>query len=96
MIFYKTRTVQKGKELHDIEAVKKRLKEIHDHPKSAYHKALKENRIMVCYDQNRATRGKYDIIEFTEVEPPGSSVCGGCQKRFFSLEEDYLCPKCRS
>lgn len=93
--WYKQTHVQRGRRLSSPEQVMKRLKEIRDKPKSAYHKHLKEGNIAVIYRSDRQS-GRYDIVYHTPMEPEGGvAVCGECLDSFFSLDEDYLCPNCR-
>lgn len=93
--WYKAKTVQKARDLHSPDAVLKRLQEIKANPKSSYHKALKEGRLHVLYHHMKQ-HPRYTIQEIEEMAPPvGNLVCGECLDTYFSLDEDYLCPKCR-
>jgi hypothetical protein len=75
-----------------------RLKQIRDNKKSTYHKAFMNGNLAVMKSKNKTYRGKgfqYDIVEIIPISL-GTDICGGCQKNYLSLDEDYLCPECRS
>lgn len=90
------KSIKSGKALWDVEAVKKRLREIEDRPKSKYFKYLKAGYVEVHYDPGRQSRGRYDIVVSMPLEPHGMIECGNCEMRYFPLQEDYLCPDCRA
>jgi hypothetical protein len=96
---FETRTVQKGRMLPDVEAVKKRLKEIRDNPKSSYHQAYKNGDLAVLrskYKTKRTTTEvQYDIVEIVPLTLADAG-CGNCGAGYLNLEDDYLCPSCRS
>ena len=93
--WYKAKTVQKGRDLHSPDEVVARLKEIRDNPKSSYHKALKEGRLTVLYHHQKHFP-RYQIQEVEVLAPPiGNATCGECVETYFTLDDDYLCPKCR-
>lgn len=91
----KVATVQKGSELPNLTAVKKRLLEIRDNPKSKYHKHLLRGEIEVHRDPLRRTRGQYDIRVVEPEQFDGLTPCGNCENSFFDIDGDYLCPSCR-
>lgn len=97
MKWFEARTVQRGRELATVAAVKQRLCQIRDNPKSAYHRAFMEGNLAVMKAKHKTRGGQYDLVEIVPIEPDGGTErCGECNAMFFSLDDDYLCPQCRS
>lgn len=93
--WYKATTVQKGRNLSSPAAVRKRLIEIQGNKKSVYNKALKEGKIQVLWHHQKHTK-RYDLQVLEEIDAPeGQQICGECLISYFSIGDDYLCPKCR-
>lgn len=95
---FDAKTVQRGRQLKNIEAVKKRLREIESSPKSVYYKPYKRGDLVVMRSKHKTYKGpglQYDLVELIPI-PLGDSACGNCTVVYLNLDDDYLCPECRS
>lgn len=94
MKWHTARTVQKGKQLSNEEAVRKRLLEISQQKKSAYHKALGEGRLIVLYHETKRPPC-FSIVEVSDYQPKTGTRCAECGDLEFLILNDYLCTECR-
>lgn len=95
MKWHTARTVQKGKQLKDEEAVRKRLQQISKQRTSAYHKAWREGRLIVMYHDTKRPPC-FSIVEVSNYQPTTGTKCAECGDLEFLMVDDYLCTKCRA